>query len=107
MLDGEVLEPVDVFIVESSATGENRPLTSVDGVRDDREEKSHGGMGIPSPPGPWGPSMLSSQEEDLRMTTVELRSKGRGGGGFRRGVKALCAIRVLSFDGGEGGISGE
>lgn len=50
--------------------------------------------------------MLSS-EDDLWMTTVELQSDGWGGRGFSRGVKALCTVRNLSFDGGEGDISGD
>lgn len=52
MLEGVNLESKEVFLVESSAVGENTPLTSVDGARDDMEEKSHCGIATPSPLAP-------------------------------------------------------
>ena len=107
MLDGENLESVDVFVVESSGAGVNTPLTSVEGVREEREEKSHGGITTPSPPGPpLGSSVLSSKE-DLRMTTVELQSESRVGGRFGRDVAILCIIRIPSLNAGQGDVSGE
>ena len=52
VLDGEDRDSVDVFIVESSGAGVKTPLISVDGVRDDIDEKSHGGIMNPRPLGP-------------------------------------------------------
>lgn len=51
-LEGKNLESKEVFLVESSAVGENTPLTSVDGARDEMEEKSHCGIATPSPLAP-------------------------------------------------------
>lgn len=73
-LDGDSLDSYDVFLVESSAIGEKTPLASVEGVGEVIEEKSHCGIATASPPVPRGSSLWSS-DEDLRMTTVELRSE--------------------------------